>query len=102
MLIERGAPLRLIFLEPVVSNPKVLMLAKRPHPNAAALFIDWALSEEGQRFVGMEIARSPVRKGQKQRFEKLAEPTTTPIKPEVMGANFDRYIELFRTVFGVK
>jgi hypothetical protein len=50
----------------------------------------------------MEIARSPVRKGRKQRFEKLAEPTTTPIKPEVMGANFDRYIELFRTVFGVK
>ena len=103
MLIERGAPLGLIFLEPVVSNPKALMLAKRaPHPNAAALFIDWALSEEGQRFVGMEIARSPVRKGQKQRFEKLGEPTTTPIKPEVLGANLDRYTELFRTVFNVK
>lgn len=103
MLIERGAPLGLNFLEPVVSNPKALMLAKKaPHPNAAALFIDWALSEEGQHFVGMEIARSPVRKGQKQKFEKLGEPTTTPIKPEVMGANLDRYTELFRTVFNVK
>ena len=102
-LIERGAPLGLNFLEPVVSNPKALMLAKRaPHPNAAALFIDWVLSEEGQRFVGMEIARSPVRKGQKQRFEKLGEPTTTPIKPEAIGANLDRYTELFRSVFNVK
>ncbi len=89
--------------EPVVSNPKALMLAKRaPHANAAALFIDWALSEEGQRFVGMEIARSTVRKGQKQRFEKLGEPTTTPIKPEVLGANLDRYTELLRSVFNVK
>jgi iron(III) transport system substrate-binding protein len=102
-LIERGAPLALNFLEPVVSNPKALMLARRaPHPNAAALFIDWALSEDGQRFVGLEIARSPVRKGQKQRFEKLAELTTTPMKPEVMGANLDHYTELFRSVFGVK
>ena len=103
MLIERGAPVGLNFLAPVVSNPKALMLAKRaPHPHAAALFIDWALSEEGQHFVGMEIARSPVRKGQKQKFEKLGEPTTTPIKPEVIGANFDRYTELYRSVFNIK
>lgn len=103
MLIEQGAPLGLNFLEPVVSIPKLLLLARNaPHPHTAALFIDWALSEEGQHFVGMVIARSPVRKGQKQKFERLGEPTTVPIRPEVLGPNYGRFTELYRKVFGLQ
>jgi iron(III) transport system substrate-binding protein len=100
MLIEKGAPLGLNFLDPVVSVPKTLLMARNaPHPHAAALFIDWALSGEGQHFVGMVIARSPVRKGQQQKFEKLGEPETVPTRPEVLGPNYDRFTDLYRKVF---
>ncbi|MGH8546731.1 MAG: ABC transporter substrate-binding protein [Gammaproteobacteria bacterium] len=103
MMMEKGAPVGLAFLEPVISIPKVLLLAKNsPHPHAAALFIDWALSGEGQHFVGMINARSPVRKGQDQKFKILAKPTTVPMKPEVVGANLERYAALYRKVFGLQ
>jgi len=59
----------------VVSKAQVLLLARRAaHPHAAALFIDWALSEEGQAFVGIDIVRSPVRIGQKQKYMELGQP----------------------------
>ena len=64
LMADSGAPLGIGFLEPVVSKAQVLLLARRAaHPHAAALFIDWALSEEGQAFVGIDIVRSPVRIG---------------------------------------
>lgn len=103
MMIEKGAPIGLVFLEPVLSIPKMLLVAKQsPHPHAAALFIDWALSAEGQHFVGMVNARSPVRKGQKQKFEILGEPTTVPIRPEAVGPNLNHYTELYHKVFEVR
>ena len=60
LMADAGAPLGVTFLEPVQSKAQVLLLARRsPHPHAAALFIDWALSEEGQTFVGIDIVRQP-------------------------------------------
>jgi ABC-type Fe3+ transport system substrate-binding protein len=41
-----------------------------PHPHAAALFIDWALSEEGQPMI-TTFGRVVTRKGVKQRFTEL-------------------------------
>ena len=103
MLMENGAPVGLIFLDPVVSVPKMFMLARRsPHPHAAALFIDWALSSEAQNFVGMTIGRSPARRGQQQRYQKLGEPKTSPMTPELLGSKFDRYAKLYREIFGLK
>lgn len=53
LMADSGAPLGIGFLEPVVSKAQVLLLARRAaHPHAAALFIDWALSEEGQHLSG--------------------------------------------------
>jgi len=67
LMADSGAPLGVTFLEPVLSKAQVLLLARRSaHPHAA-LFIDWALSEEGQSFIGMDLVRSPVRIGQKQK-----------------------------------
>jgi ABC-type Fe3+ transport system substrate-binding protein len=103
ILMENGAPVGLVFLDPVASVPKMLMLARRaPHPYAAALFIEWALSSEAQQFVGMTIGRSPARRGQPQRYPKLGEPKTFPMTPELLGANFDRYAKLYREIFGLK
>ncbi len=103
MMMEKGAPIGLVFLEPALSLPKMMLLARRaPHPHAAALFIDWALSRQGQNYVGMVIAMSPVRKGQKQKYMQLGNLNTKPITPSLLGLNYDRYIKLYNKIFGLK
>ncbi len=103
MMIDKGAPIGLVFLEPALSLPKMMLLARRaPHPHAAALFIDWALSRQGQNYVGMVIARSPVRKGQKQIYMQLGNLNTKPFTPSLLGLNYDRYIKLYNKIFGLK
>jgi iron(III) transport system substrate-binding protein len=103
LMADRGAPLAIEFLQPVVSKAQGLLLARRaPHPHAAALFIDWALSEEGQTYVGIDLVRSPVRLGVKQKYTELEKPKTKVITPEFLGRDFERYSKLYREVFGVK
>jgi iron(III) transport system substrate-binding protein len=103
LMADSGAPLSIAFLEPVLSKAQVLLLARRsPHPHAAALFIDWALSEEGQAFVGIDIVRSPVRIGQKQKYMELGRPKTKVITPEFLGQNYERYTKLYHEIFGIK
>jgi len=103
LMADSGAPLAIGFLEPVLSKAQVLLLARRaPHPHAAALFIDWALSEEGQTFIGIDLVRSPVRIGQKQKYMELGRPKTKVITPEFLGQNFDRYSRLYREIFNIQ
>ena len=60
---SRGAPIDWVPLEPVPVQMNPIMLgAKAPHPNAAKLFIDFLLSEEGQKQL-VELKRIPVRRG---------------------------------------
>jgi iron(III) transport system substrate-binding protein len=48
-LIEKGAPIAWKPLQPAFGQPSSVGLARRaPHPNAALLFIDFLLSQEGQ------------------------------------------------------
>jgi iron(III) transport system substrate-binding protein len=103
LMADSGAPLGIAFLEPVLSKAQVLLLARRsPHPHTAALFIDWALSEEGQEFVGIDIVRSPVRIGQKQKYMELGRPKTKVITPEFLGQNYERYTKLYHEIFNIK
>jgi iron(III) transport system substrate-binding protein len=103
LMADSGAPLGIGFLEPVVSKAQVLLLARRAvHPHAAALFIDWALSEEGQAFVGIDIVRSPVRIGQKQKYMELGQPKTKVITPEFLGQNYIRYTKLYHETFNIQ
>jgi len=51
-LKDKGAPIGWVALDPYFAQANMLMLAKRaPHPYAAALFMDWGLSEEGQAMI---------------------------------------------------
>jgi hypothetical protein len=103
LMADSGAPLGIGFLEPVVSKAQVLLLARRAaHPHAAALFIDWALSEEGQAFVGIDIVRSPVRIGGKQKYMELGRPKTKVITPEFLGQNYIRYTKLYHETFNIQ
>jgi iron(III) transport system substrate-binding protein len=44
-----GAPVRALPLDPATETLDTLFLLKGPHPNAGKLFIDFSLSDEGQR-----------------------------------------------------
>ena len=101
LMADRGAPLAIEFIPPVISKAQGLLLARRaPHPHAAALFIDWALSEEGQTYVGIDLVHSPVRTGVKQKYAELGKPKTKVITPEFLGRDFERYSKLYREIFG--
>ena len=49
---KKGAPLEWVPVEPVVFHYVSVQLGKKaPHPNSAKLFIDFALSKEGQQII---------------------------------------------------
>lgn len=61
-LYLKGAPIRWVFPGPTPANLTVQTISKgAPHPNAARLFQDWAMSPEGQaewfKFSGVASAR---------------------------------------------
>ena len=52
-MMTQGAPIDFVLIDPVISKPRGISLVKRaPHPYAAILFIDWALSQEGLSLIG--------------------------------------------------
>jgi iron(III) transport system substrate-binding protein len=51
-LAAQGAPLSFAPIQPLFFSPSLLFMAQgAPHPHAAALFIDYLLSEDGQRVI---------------------------------------------------
>jgi len=62
--VGEGAPLKFIRPEEgvAVTPISVTVVKNAPHPNAAKLFVDWILSEEGQAAVA-EGGSTPVRSG---------------------------------------
>ncbi|HKY06999.1 MAG TPA: extracellular solute-binding protein [Candidatus Binatia bacterium] len=63
LLKKQGAPVDWIAMEPaLVALHPISIIERAPHPNAAKLFIDFVLSEEGQRLFASR-GREPVRPG---------------------------------------
>ena len=62
LMKKQGAPVDWVAMEPaIVATHPISVVHRAPHPNAARLFIDFVLSEEGQKiFVqrGRESART--------------------------------------------
>ena len=49
---KKGAPVGWIALEPVVARANGIAVARKaPHPNAAILFYDWLIGDEGQKLL---------------------------------------------------
>jgi iron(III) transport system substrate-binding protein len=95
----RGAPIDWTILDPYYSKPNMLMLARHaPHPHAAALLIDWTLSEEGQSLLaglGYVVAR----KGVKQSVPALLEKESFLAGPDFIGPILEETGRDFRSVF---
>ena len=63
LMKKQGAPVDWLAIEPaIVALHPISMVAQAPHANAARLFIDYALSEEGQRIFANR-GREPARPG---------------------------------------
>ena len=63
-LRSQGAPINSVALSPIMAFPNVLMLARyAPNPHAAALFIDWLLSETGQKLIESDAGKRSNAKG---------------------------------------
>jgi iron(III) transport system substrate-binding protein len=101
-LAMQGAPTKVIPLDPVFLQLQLIgMGAKSTHPNAAKLFINWLLDDEGQRALtenGIVAARPDVfREG----AAYLGNARVVPIKPEVAaksGSDFDEW----RQIMGIQ
>jgi iron(III) transport system substrate-binding protein len=62
LMKKKGAPVDWVAMEPaIVATHPISVVKRAPHPNAAKLFIDFVLSEEGQKIFiqrGRESART--------------------------------------------
>ena len=96
---EKGAPISWAILDPYMAKPNVIMLVRHaPHPHAAALYIDWALSQEGQTKI-TTFGRVAVRKGIQQRFPGLVKKSFTLVDPDMIGPVIGSVTKQHRQVF---
>jgi iron(III) transport system substrate-binding protein len=94
-----GAPINLVALDPYFAQANKLMLARHaPHPHAAQLFIDWALSAEAQSII-TSFGRVVARKGVKQRFPELMEKDPFLVDVDFLGPILDRVGKEFTQIF---
>ena len=98
-LKARGAPIDQVILDPYFAQANKLLLARHaPHPPAAALFMDWALSEEGQNMI-TTFGRVVARKGVQQRFPELVEKESFLVDVEFIGPIMDHSGKEFSQIF---
>jgi iron(III) transport system substrate-binding protein len=98
-LKERGAPVDQVLLDPYFAQANKLMLSRHaPHPHAAALFMDWALSEEGQSMI-TTFGRVVARKGVKQRFPALVEKESFLVDVDFIAPLLDQSGKEFSQIF---
>ena len=95
---SQGAPIEWVPLEPTVVNLAAATLsAKAPHPNASMLFIDFLLSEQGQKIYfdhGYGSTRNGIGAGAAT-FKKLYLENVTPSYEE----SFAKWQALLRSTF---
>jgi len=95
----RGAPLDWTIVDPYYAKPNMLMLARHaPHPHAAALLIDWTLSEEGQALL-VTLGYVVARKGVKQTIPALLEKESFLADPDFIGPILEETGKDFRGIF---
>ncbi|MGH7828061.1 MAG: ABC transporter substrate-binding protein [Candidatus Binatia bacterium] len=94
----QSATIDLIKADPLMVRPAHMALARRaPHPNAGRLYIDFALSVEGQQIMA-SLGRTVVRPGVKPKYPELTEGLKLyPIKPE-MAKNYEELSKLYYSI----
>jgi iron(III) transport system substrate-binding protein len=99
---RQGAPIEGVLLPPAVAQADMLLLARgAPHPNAAALLMDWLLSKEAQSLIEQDLRRNSVRKDMGKDLEQLVKGEPMHVmSPEKLGPKSKYYVELYRKIVG--
>ena len=98
---QRGAPINVALLDPVLSDPKYVMIAKNnQRPYSTILFIDWLLTD-GQKIVVESLGRTGTRRGLKERFPELVRPRYLVQTPDRLGVNSKSYAEMYCKTFAL-
>ena len=96
---RKGAPIDWIAQDPIFTKFQPLGIgSKAPHPNAAKLFTDFMLSEEGQKVIA-SFGRVPTRRGVTTSVQGL-DKLNYVIDNIAAGDDFNKNYELFRSIFG--
>ena len=98
---RRGAPVESIAATPVISRVTPIALGRyAPHPNVGKLFIDFSLSEEGQKIL-RGFGRSSARKGiEPDDLQKKG--MKLYVSDISLAKDYARYDKEFREIFGLK
>jgi iron(III) transport system substrate-binding protein len=98
---RQGAPVDIKMLEPFITKPSPIFLAKHsPHPHAAILLYDYLLSEETQKIVGEDLGRGPVRIGTRERYPELKRDRYQIVNPDTAGPKLRKLRKFFDQIFG--
>ena len=96
------APLEWVGVQPVVATPQLIGVASHAqHPNAAKLFVDFALSKEGQELI-KGFNRISAREGVVSDPPRLTAGVKFYVLETKLAESMNRYHQLFREVFGKK
>jgi ABC-type Fe3+ transport system substrate-binding protein len=99
----KGAPVDWIKMEPLVATTSSIGIVKNaPHPNAARLFVDFMLSEEGQQVLS-DAFYLPARPGAKAKVPELMPAVgnfkVTNIGPTKVAEGLDKWIAIYNELF---
>jgi iron(III) transport system substrate-binding protein len=97
---SRGAPIDWVPLEPVpVQVNPAMLAADAPHTNAGKLFIDYLLSDEGQRML-IKFNRIPVREDIEPNPPRLFRGYKRIVEHPEEYKNFPQTVKLYQDIFG--
>ena len=95
---RKGAPVDWVSQEPLFTKFQPIGIgAKTPHPNAAKLYVDFILADEGQKIIA-SFGRVPTRRGIATTVQGL-EKLNFVIDEIGAGDDFNKNYELFRNYF---
>lgn len=98
---SKGGPIDWVPLEPVpVQVNPVMIAARAPHPNAAKLFTDFVLSQEGQKML-VKFRRIPVREDVEPEPPRLFGGYKRIVEHPEGFKNFAKTVKLYREIFGL-
>jgi len=72
-----------------------------PHPHAAILFAEWALSEEAQSFLAATLGKGTAMKGVKSKYQEFQVQPDYVVTPK-LGPKLNDYLKEFRQIMGIQ
>ena len=97
---DKGAPIGFSILAPKIIKPNGFFMAKKaPHPNAALLFTDWTLSEEGQKVLAVELGKGVAMTGLPVKYKEFQGEPDYVVAAD-FGNQLKRYMTEFQKILG--